>query len=571
MPRRRADTCASNVVGLKVVGSYSCRPMNNVHGARLSEHGHANAIDVAGFELENGYTVAVKTGWWGALAERMFLRAVHSGSCNIFTTVLGPHYDRNHRDHFHLDLARHPCMAGSASSGPRSQSTGARRSPCRRTTTTAARPVATCGSPFASRIDPPLSPTISTGAGETPTRAIVLLALAGFVSAANLRVCDPLLPQIAGELGVTIGGAGAVVTAFALAYGLCQIFVGPLGDAQGKLRLVVLGSLWAGISTLLCAAMPTLAPVMLLRFLAGAGGAAIIPLAIAWLGDVDTLSAAPTHPRTLRVGPDSGRGVRSGGGRAARGAGRLAGCHGAGGRRPHRRGLAARQRDAPPGHRHAGPRPRPMARGRDGMRATSCGGPGARILLGTAFLEGVLMFGAFAYVGAHLHQSFGVGPGLVGITVAAFGIGALLYALTAGTLIARFGQARLTAAGSTWCHRLRCIGAHAVALAGSAGRGCRRPGVLHAAQHAADRGDATCTRGPRALRVAVCDRAVHGAVGGRGAGRAGGRPMGRATGAYRGRRVSCSPSSQWFRLQLLRRAGGGEPCDRSSFVLEPAP
>jgi predicted MFS family arabinose efflux permease len=86
--------------------------------------------------------------------------------------------------------------------------------------------------------------------------------------------------------------------------------------------------------------------------------------------------------------------------------------------------------------------------------------PWARILLGTTFLEGVLMFGAFAYVGAHLHHRFGVGPGLVGITIAAFGIGALLYALTAGTLIARFGQASLTAAGST----LVAIGYVALAL-----------------------------------------------------------------------------------------------------------
>ena len=36
-----------------------------------------------------------------------FLRAVHGGACSIFTTVLGPSYDANHRDHFHLDLARH--------------------------------------------------------------------------------------------------------------------------------------------------------------------------------------------------------------------------------------------------------------------------------------------------------------------------------------------------------------------------------------------------------------------------------------------------------------------------------
>jgi hypothetical protein len=95
------------VVELKVAASYSCRPMNNVDGARLSEHGHANAIDIAQFVLANGNSVSVKTGWWGALAERNFLRAVHRGACGIFTTVLGPGYDANHRDHFHLDLARH--------------------------------------------------------------------------------------------------------------------------------------------------------------------------------------------------------------------------------------------------------------------------------------------------------------------------------------------------------------------------------------------------------------------------------------------------------------------------------
>ena len=97
----------ANVVELKVAGSYSCRPMNHVHGGRLSEHGHANAIDLSAFVLDNGTVVTVKGGWWGALAERNFLRAVHGGACSVFTTVLGPAYDANHRDHFHLDLARH--------------------------------------------------------------------------------------------------------------------------------------------------------------------------------------------------------------------------------------------------------------------------------------------------------------------------------------------------------------------------------------------------------------------------------------------------------------------------------
>jgi hypothetical protein len=97
----------SDVVALKVASSYSCRPMNHVSGARLSEHGHANALDVSGFVLANGHVVDIKAGWWGPLAERNFLRSVHGGSCTVFTTVLGPAYDYLHRDHFHLDLARH--------------------------------------------------------------------------------------------------------------------------------------------------------------------------------------------------------------------------------------------------------------------------------------------------------------------------------------------------------------------------------------------------------------------------------------------------------------------------------
>jgi hypothetical protein len=97
----------ADVVGLKIAGSYSCRPMNHVNGARLSEHGHANALDVSGFVLDGGRVVNVKSGWWGLPDERNFLRAVHRGSCTVFTTVLGPAYDRAHRDHFHLDLARH--------------------------------------------------------------------------------------------------------------------------------------------------------------------------------------------------------------------------------------------------------------------------------------------------------------------------------------------------------------------------------------------------------------------------------------------------------------------------------
>ena len=97
-----------HVVELRIMGTYSCRRMNNGSGtARFSEHAYANAIDVGGFRLADGSIITVLKGWKGGLEEQNFLREVHAGACRGFATVLGPGADAFHYDHFHMDLARH--------------------------------------------------------------------------------------------------------------------------------------------------------------------------------------------------------------------------------------------------------------------------------------------------------------------------------------------------------------------------------------------------------------------------------------------------------------------------------
>jgi hypothetical protein len=97
-----------HVVELRIMGTYSCRRMNNGSGtARFSEHAYANAIDVGGFRLADGSIITVLKGWKGGLEEQNFLREVHTGACKGFATVLGPGADAFHYDHFHMDLARH--------------------------------------------------------------------------------------------------------------------------------------------------------------------------------------------------------------------------------------------------------------------------------------------------------------------------------------------------------------------------------------------------------------------------------------------------------------------------------
>lgn len=91
---------------LRVAAHYACRTRNNRPGAKISEHGRGRAIDISGFQLDNGQMVSVLDGW-NSRKYRKALRAMHRGACGPFGTVLGPDADRFHRDHFHFDTARY--------------------------------------------------------------------------------------------------------------------------------------------------------------------------------------------------------------------------------------------------------------------------------------------------------------------------------------------------------------------------------------------------------------------------------------------------------------------------------
>lgn len=92
------------LIEVRQLSSYSCRRIGGT--GNMSEHGFGNALDVSGFTFASGRIVTVKHGWNASPEERGFLRQIHAGACEIFTTVLGPGYDAAHHDHFHFDLAR---------------------------------------------------------------------------------------------------------------------------------------------------------------------------------------------------------------------------------------------------------------------------------------------------------------------------------------------------------------------------------------------------------------------------------------------------------------------------------
>jgi hypothetical protein len=81
--------------------SYNCRGRNRIIGAKLSEHGHANALDIRSIRLKDGRVVRPSD----AGASLAFRTAMKTAVCNRFTTVLGPGSDGYHEDHIHMDRA----------------------------------------------------------------------------------------------------------------------------------------------------------------------------------------------------------------------------------------------------------------------------------------------------------------------------------------------------------------------------------------------------------------------------------------------------------------------------------
>ena len=103
--REARATLGGYVVKIESFGTFACRPVDNVEGKKLSEHGRANAVDIAAFDLADGRRITVKDGWNGADAgARAFLRALHADACRRFAIVLGPDANAYHRDHFHFDM-----------------------------------------------------------------------------------------------------------------------------------------------------------------------------------------------------------------------------------------------------------------------------------------------------------------------------------------------------------------------------------------------------------------------------------------------------------------------------------
>ena len=284
------------------------------------------------------------------------------------------------------------------------------------------------------RPDPEISPL-----------AFVALSIAAFGGGVSQRVTDPLLPRLASEFSISLGAASWVVTIFTLAYGLNQLFFGPLGDRFGKYRVVAWACVACSLATLMCALASGFETLLAARLIAGAMLAAIIPLSMAWIGDVVPYEQRQPVLARFLIGQILGVS-----------AGQLLGGLAAdflGWRMPFfllaagfvgvsvllfsmQRRLPARALSVSRIEGHVLKR---TFREFDLVLRK----PWARVVTLTVFLEGAFLYGAFAFIATHLHQTHGLSLSAAGTVVMLFGFGGFLFASSSHRFVQRFGETGL--------------------------------------------------------------------------------------------------------------------------------
>ncbi len=94
----------SPVVKIETFGTYACRTVRGTGGSgKLSEHAHANAVDISAFVLADGRRISVAQNWSDGGPGAQFLKRLRESACKRFRTVLSPDYNAAHRDHLHFD------------------------------------------------------------------------------------------------------------------------------------------------------------------------------------------------------------------------------------------------------------------------------------------------------------------------------------------------------------------------------------------------------------------------------------------------------------------------------------
>ena len=265
-------------------------------------------------------------------------------------------------------------------------------------------------------------------------RLILILGLTGFVVMADNWVVSPILPAIAKSIGVSPVRAGLLISAYMIPFGLFQLVFGPLSDRYGKRQVINFSMVFFTVGTGLCGLGVGLFDLALYRAITGVFAASVMPICLALIGDV-----VPMERRQQAIGTfmgiaflGQGLSMAVGGSIAYfvswRGvffvyatlsvlstlllyfAGRKAPSK----KNPHSRFIKPYV---------------DLVRNRRSL-----------LIYLVVLFEGILIIGSFSYLGAYTEYLFKFNYLAIGLTLTAFGAGAVITGRLVGKIVPRIGR-----------------------------------------------------------------------------------------------------------------------------------
>jgi len=117
-------------------------------------------------------------------------------------------------------------------------------------------------------------------------RTLVILLLALFIAVLGVGIIAPIIPIYATDLGATGVTLGLMIAAFSISRGALQPVVGSLSDRHGRKRFLVAGLSIYAVMGLTYTLATSVEHLILIRLFHGVGSAMIVPIAMAYIGDL---------------------------------------------------------------------------------------------------------------------------------------------------------------------------------------------------------------------------------------------------------------------------------------------
>ena len=127
---------------------------------------------------------------------------------------------------------------------------------------------------------------------QSVLRSALILGLLSTVGPFSIDMYLPAMPAIGAALNTDVAATQGTLTAFFLAFGLAQLFYGPLADQMGRKPPILIGVTIFILGAIGCALAPTIGWLTFFRLIQGLGAAAVMVIPRAIIRDQHTGAAA---------------------------------------------------------------------------------------------------------------------------------------------------------------------------------------------------------------------------------------------------------------------------------------